>query len=43
VDVEYTDAGLRSALAHWGDRLSIVRRDRDVSTPGSKEYVREVR
>ncbi|WP_179022778.1 endo alpha-1,4 polygalactosaminidase [Streptomyces sp. IMTB 2501] len=43
VDIEYTDTGLRSALAHWGDRLSIVRRDRDVSTPGSKEYVREVR
>ncbi|MEV5879031.1 endo alpha-1,4 polygalactosaminidase [Streptomyces sp. NPDC052101] len=43
VDIEYTDAGLRSALAHWGGRLSIVRRDRDVSTPGSKGYVREVR
>ncbi|MGW5461407.1 endo alpha-1,4 polygalactosaminidase [Streptomyces sp. NPDC003996] len=43
VDVEYTDAGLRSALDHWGDRLSIVRRDRGVSTPGSKQYVREVR
>ncbi|MFD8392359.1 endo alpha-1,4 polygalactosaminidase [Streptomyces sp. NPDC059680] len=41
VDIEYTDAGLRSALAHWGDRLSIVRRDRDVSTPGSKGYVRK--
>lgn len=43
VDVEYTDSGLRSALAHWGDRLSIVRRDRDVSTPGSAEYVRKAR
>ncbi|AOR30313.1 hypothetical protein BFF78_03920 [Streptomyces fodineus] len=43
VDIEYTDAGLRSALAHWGGRLSIVRRDRDVSTPGSKGYVRKVR
>ncbi|MGW1913306.1 endo alpha-1,4 polygalactosaminidase [Streptomyces sp. NPDC002076] len=41
VDIEYADAGLRSAVAHWGDRLSIVRRDRDVSTPGSKGYVRE--
>ncbi|MCS0605461.1 endo alpha-1,4 polygalactosaminidase [Streptomyces sp. LP11] len=40
VDIEYTDTGLRSALAHWGDRLSIVRRDRDVSTPGSSAYVR---
>ncbi|WP_369393910.1 endo alpha-1,4 polygalactosaminidase [Streptomyces sp. CG1] len=43
VDIEYTDTGLRSALAHWSNRLSIVRRDRDVSTPGSKGYVREVR
>ncbi|EST35778.1 endo alpha-1,4 polygalactosaminidase [Streptomyces roseochromogenus] len=43
VDIEYTDTGLRSALARWGDRLSIVRRDRNVSTPGSKGYVREVR
>ncbi|MEU4929848.1 endo alpha-1,4 polygalactosaminidase [Streptomyces yokosukanensis] len=43
VDIEYTASGLRSALAHWGDRLSIVRRDRDVSTPGDKGYVRAVR
>ncbi|WP_031098452.1 MULTISPECIES: endo alpha-1,4 polygalactosaminidase [unclassified Streptomyces] len=43
VDVEYTDAGLRAARARWGDRLSIVRRDRDVSTPGSAGYVRTVR
>ncbi|MFG3200603.1 endo alpha-1,4 polygalactosaminidase [Streptomyces sp. NPDC048192] len=43
LDVEYTASGLRSAAAHWGDRLSIVRRDRAVSTPGSKGYVREVR
>ncbi|MQY34139.1 hypothetical protein SRB17_21050 [Streptomyces sp. RB17] len=42
VDIEYTDAGLRSAVADWGARLSIVRRDRDVSTPRSKGYVREV-
>ncbi|MGW1050901.1 endo alpha-1,4 polygalactosaminidase [Streptomyces sp. NPDC001118] len=41
VDIEYTDTGLRSALAHWGGRLSIVRRDRDVSTPGSEGYVRK--
>ncbi|MFI9802858.1 endo alpha-1,4 polygalactosaminidase [Streptomyces sp. NPDC052301] len=40
VDIEYTDSGLRRALARWGGRLSIVRRDRDVSTPGSTEYVR---
>ncbi|MFF7970065.1 endo alpha-1,4 polygalactosaminidase [Streptomyces sp. NPDC007905] len=43
VDVEYTDSGLRKALAHWGDRLSIVRRDVNVSTPGSAEYVRKAR
>lgn len=43
VDVEYTDAGLRAARARWGGRLSIVRRDRDASTPGSAGYVREVR
>ncbi|MGW4596727.1 endo alpha-1,4 polygalactosaminidase [Streptomyces sp. NPDC004457] len=41
VDIEYTDAGLRAARARWGDRLSIVRRDRDVSVPGSAGYVRE--
>ncbi|MFE9612234.1 endo alpha-1,4 polygalactosaminidase [Streptomyces sp. NPDC006012] len=41
--VEYTDGGLRKALAGFGDRLSIVRRDRAVSTPGSAGYVREVR
>ncbi|KOV64700.1 endo alpha-1,4 polygalactosaminidase [Streptomyces sp. MMG1121] len=43
LDIEYTDSGLRSALAHWGKRLSIVRRDRDVTTPGSAHYVRKVR
>ncbi|MCG0067538.1 MULTISPECIES: endo alpha-1,4 polygalactosaminidase [Streptomyces] len=43
VDIEYTDGGLRAARARWGDRLSIVRRDRDVSRPGSAGYVRKVR
>ncbi|MYW16125.1 hypothetical protein GT045_20545 [Streptomyces sp. SID486] len=43
VDVEYTDSGLRAARARWGGRLSIVRRDRDVSVPGSAAYVRKVR
>ncbi|MFD5791935.1 endo alpha-1,4 polygalactosaminidase [Streptomyces diastatochromogenes] len=43
VDIEYTDSGLRKAFARWGDRLSIVRRDVDVSTPGKPEYVRKVR
>jgi hypothetical protein len=43
VDVEYTDHGLKAARARWGGRLSIVRRDRDVSAPGSAAYVRAVR
>ncbi|MEU3522474.1 endo alpha-1,4 polygalactosaminidase [Streptomyces sp. NPDC038707] len=43
VDIEYTDRGLDAARARWGGRLSIVRRDRDVSTPGSAAYVRAVR
>ncbi|MFC5658150.1 endo alpha-1,4 polygalactosaminidase [Streptomyces nogalater] len=43
VDIEYTDHGLDAARARWGGRLSIVRRDRDVSTPGSAAYVRAVR
>ncbi|MFI5683331.1 endo alpha-1,4 polygalactosaminidase [Streptomyces sp. NPDC051636] len=41
--IEYSDAGLRKAVAGFGGRLSIVRRDRLVSTPGSDGYVREVR
>ena len=43
VDIEYTSDGLRKALAGWGKRLSIVRRDRDVTTPGASGYVRAVR
>ncbi|MET9452602.1 endo alpha-1,4 polygalactosaminidase [Streptomyces cinerochromogenes] len=43
VDIEYSDGGLRAARARWGDRLSIVRRDRDVSTPDAAAYVRKVR
>ncbi|GLX52567.1 hypothetical protein Shyhy01_55170 [Streptomyces hygroscopicus subsp. hygroscopicus] len=43
VDIEYTAGGLRKAVAGWGKRLSIVRRDRDVSTPGDSGYVRAVR
>ncbi|MEU1297242.1 MULTISPECIES: endo alpha-1,4 polygalactosaminidase [unclassified Streptomyces] len=42
VVIEYTDAGLRKALKGYGDRLSIVRRDVMVSTPGSGDYVRKV-
>ncbi|MFI0187730.1 endo alpha-1,4 polygalactosaminidase [Streptomyces sp. NPDC017082] len=43
VDIEYTDRGLGAARARWAGRLSIVRRDRDVTTPGSAAYVRAVR
>ncbi|MFC8124002.1 endo alpha-1,4 polygalactosaminidase [Streptomyces sp. NPDC057302] len=38
--IEYTDDGLRKACAGWGDRLSVVRRDVDVSPAGSSGYVR---
>ncbi|WP_028798617.1 endo alpha-1,4 polygalactosaminidase [Streptomyces sp. 142MFCol3.1] len=41
--VEYTDSGLRKARSGYGDRLSIVRRDVLVSTPGSAGYVRRTR
>ncbi|MFM9599640.1 endo alpha-1,4 polygalactosaminidase [Streptomyces turgidiscabies] len=41
--IEYTDSGLRKARGAFGDRLSIVRRDVDVSTPGSAGYVRRTR
>ncbi|MDO0924542.1 endo alpha-1,4 polygalactosaminidase [Streptomyces sp. TG1A-8] len=43
VDIEYTGTGLRRARARWGGRISIVRRDVNVSTPGSAQYVRAVR
>jgi glycosyl hydrolase family 114 len=43
VVIEYTDSGLRTALSGFGGRLSIVRRDLDVSKPGSAHYVRKVR
>ncbi|KAB1140360.1 endo alpha-1,4 polygalactosaminidase [Streptomyces luteolifulvus] len=43
VVVEYTDEGLRKARAGFGDRLSIVRRDLQVSTPDSDGYVRKER
>ncbi|MFI6659299.1 endo alpha-1,4 polygalactosaminidase [Streptomyces sp. NPDC050523] len=39
--IEYSDGGLRKALAGFRDRLSIVRRDVMVSTPGSGHYVRK--
>ena len=37
--IEYTDEGLTTACDGWGDRLSIVRRDVDVSTPDDEGYV----
>ncbi|MET7538176.1 endo alpha-1,4 polygalactosaminidase [Streptomyces sp. NPDC005507] len=40
VVIEYTDAGLRRACRAFGRRLDIVRRDHDVTTPGSNGYVR---
>ncbi|MFD4524344.1 endo alpha-1,4 polygalactosaminidase [Streptomyces sp. NPDC058470] len=43
VDIEYTDRGLRKACSAFGDRLSIVRRDVLVSTPGDADYVRRTR
>ena len=43
VVIEYTDSGLRKARAGFGNRLSIVRRDIDVSTPDSAGYVRRTR
>ncbi|WP_405060049.1 endo alpha-1,4 polygalactosaminidase [Kribbella sp. NBC_01505] len=39
--IEYTDDGLRKACTAFGDRLSIVRRDRDVTSPGDPAYVRK--
>ncbi|WP_031038867.1 endo alpha-1,4 polygalactosaminidase [Streptomyces sp. NRRL F-5650] len=41
VVVEYTAKGLSKACAGFGDELSIVRRDLDVSPKGSNGYVRE--
>jgi hypothetical protein len=43
VVIEYTDSGLRKARSGFGNRLSIVRRDVMVSTPGSADYVRRTR
>jgi hypothetical protein len=40
VFIEYTEEGLRNACA-YADRVSVVRRDVEVSGPGSEGYVRE--
>ena len=42
VVVEYEDKGMAKACDGFGDRLSVVRRDLDVSTPDDDGYVREV-
>ncbi|GAA1374514.1 endo alpha-1,4 polygalactosaminidase [Streptomyces beijiangensis] len=39
--IEYTAGGLKKACAGWGSQLSVVRRDVDVTTPGSSGYVRK--
>ncbi|MGQ4435723.1 MULTISPECIES: endo alpha-1,4 polygalactosaminidase [unclassified Streptomyces] len=39
--VEYTEKGMEKACAGWGDRISIVRRDLDVTPAGHDGYVRE--
>ncbi|QKV95520.1 endo alpha-1,4 polygalactosaminidase [Streptomyces sp. NA02950] len=40
VVVEYTAKGLAKGCAEWGDRLSIVRRDVNVTPRGDRDYVR---
>jgi hypothetical protein len=39
--IEYTGEGLAAACDGWGDRLSVVRRDVDVSTPDSDDYLHQ--
>ncbi|MBW8793404.1 MAG: endo alpha-1,4 polygalactosaminidase [Streptomyces sp.] len=39
--VEYTEKGMRKACAGWGDRISVVRRDLDVTPAGHDGYLRE--
>jgi hypothetical protein len=39
--IEYTAKGLTKACTGWGDQLSIVRRDLDVTPAGSPGYVRQ--
>ncbi|MEU0926493.1 endo alpha-1,4 polygalactosaminidase [Streptomyces malaysiensis] len=41
VVVEYGEEGFAKACAGWGDRLSIVLRDEDVSPDDGADYVRE--
>ncbi len=39
--IEYTDEGMQTACNGFGDQLSIVQRDVDVSVPGTAGYVRK--
>ena len=39
--IEYTEDGRQTACSEFGDKLSIVQRDVDVSDPGSSGYVRK--
>lgn len=39
--IEYTDAGLAAACSGFGNRLSIIERDKGVSVPNSGEYRRK--
>ena len=39
VVIEYTDAGFDAACAAVGDTVSVVRRDQDVTRPGSDTYL----
>ncbi|GAA1879552.1 endo alpha-1,4 polygalactosaminidase [Streptantibioticus ferralitis] len=37
--IEYDDADFHKSCSTWGDKLSVVLRDRDVTAPGSADYV----
>jgi hypothetical protein len=39
IDIEYTDEGFAKACAAIGARTSVVRRDRNITAPGSRTYV----
>jgi hypothetical protein len=37
--IEYRDQDFQYSCSHWGNQLSIIRRDRNVTGPGSAKYV----
>lgn len=39
--IEYTEQGMKRACQGWGDKISIVRRDRNLVPGGDKDYLRE--